>query len=108
MDAVAPLGINENEVLGVLPIDVQFAKFTVVRLHSKSGKCRLLKTLTLSCDLDILHQQGILLEPANCNRRRRKWCEREQKRGKRPGIHARLKANPSRLAATTSWMRYIC
>ena len=56
------------------------------------------KTLMNSCDLDTLRQHGILSKPANHRRRKWKRCERKQKRGKRAGIHARLKANPSRPA----------
>lgn len=37
---------------------------------------------------------------ATRERRKRKRCERKQRRGKRAGIHARLKANPSRPAVT--------
>ncbi len=53
----------------------------------------------------------LLLEPdletagsptdAICARRRRKWCERGRKRGKRGGIRARLRANPTRPALPT-------
>ncbi len=38
---------------------------------------------------------------ATCTRRCRKWCERRWKRGKRGGIRARLRANPTRPALPT-------
>ena len=69
-------------------------------------------------NLDILHQHGILSEPANSRRRKQKRCDSKQKWGKRVGIHASLSLtppdqlyhcsySPTSDHLTTSWMSYI-
>lgn len=59
------------------------------------------RTAAHGCELDILSHNGILSEsmPAAPQQRgKRKHCEHKQKRGKKAGIDAMLKANPFRPA----------
>ena len=93
MDAVAPPGINDSESFGC----PTYARILVFKIYSRETFLRIrvtqaAKTMRNGCDLDILHQHGILSEPASHRRRKWKRCECKQKRGKRAGICARLKA----------------
>lgn len=51
--------------------------------------------------LDILHQHGILSDPVLSNICRRKQQRHKQRRGKRAGINAWLRANPTTPAVPT-------
>lgn len=68
-----------------------YPRRSVSKIYSRDTLLRIrvmqaAKTMMNGCDLDILRQYRILLEPANCKKRRWKWCERKQKRMKRVGI----------------------
>lgn len=99
----SPPGITESECFQCAayprhPGSKIYSRETLLNIRVKHAA----RIVALGCDLDVLYQHRILSVStlaATRKRRKRKRCERKQRRGKRAGIHARIKANPSRPAA---------
>ncbi|XP_062919386.1 uncharacterized protein LOC134354363 [Mobula hypostoma] len=98
MDAAAPRGvISVSSVCSVCSRRITYSRNMLVNIRAYYVG----KTDEFWCDMDSLCRYGLLsaTKPAaSRGRRKRKRFEKRQRRGKRAGVHARLKANPTRPA----------
>lgn len=98
-DAAAPREISESECLVSLsrPARITYSREALLNMR----KVHASKTAEDSVVLNTLCHYGIKAATTlTTTLRRKKWrsCKRKQQRGKQAGIHAWLKANPTRPA----------